>query len=104
MNGVVLHLSNVILVANLHVACLEQLVLAHVDSGPVDGLGCLVLWQMVLPVLLASFSTFSLRLVVLEGWHIGRLVAGPPSVSLSESQMSVSVRVESFLHQWWLAV
>ena len=62
--------SCVILVAVEHVACLEQLVLVQVTSGLLrcaHGLGCWVLQQMALLVLLALFSTFSLCLLVLEG-------------------------------------
>ena len=91
-----------ILVADMCVACLEWLVLVCISLGlprHAGGLGCLELWQMVLLVLLALFSMFSLRLVVLEGRHIGHL-AGPPLVLMSESQVSVSVMVESCLHQW----
>ena len=78
-----------ILVAGVHVACLE-----HVALGPLrcfNGLGCWVLWQTARSVLLASFSMFSLRLLVLEGQHKGHL-AGPPFL-LSEFQVFISVMV-----------
>ena len=86
-----------LLVAYMHVACLEQLEFVHVALGLLrhaNGLGCWVLWPMALPVLLASFSMFLLCLLVLEGWHIGCLVV-PPSGLLSESQVSISVMVVS---------
>ena len=79
----------------------EEHVLAHVVLGPprhVNVLGCLELWWLVLLVLLALFLMFSLRLVVLEGQCVGCLV-GPLLESLSESQVSVSVIVETFLGQ-----
>ena len=90
--------SCMILMVDVRVDFLEQqLVFVHVASGPLrhaDGLGCWVLWQMVLLVLLALFSMFSLCLLVLEGQPVGHLVV-PPSGWLSESQVSVSVMVVS---------